>query len=154
MLHLLRRFFVRFRPPVSAAAPSVSTERGSKGEHLAAAWLQREKGFRGIVHNWRSPRDQRRELDLVASDAGVVVFVEVKTRPFDARVPGYYSAVSPRKKRALLQAARDYVRELRTKPRTVRFDVVEVITGPGPDDVEILHFENVPLFPKEFLRRG
>lgn len=121
---------------------------------MAAAWLQREKGFRGIVHNWRSPHDRRLELDLVADDQGVVVFIEVKTRPADARVPGYYSAVSVRKKRALLQAARDYLRELRSAPRTVRFDVVEVVTGPGPDQAEILHFENVPLFPKEFLRGG
>jgi putative endonuclease len=148
----LRRLAARFKSTAPLVSPS--TERGSVGERLAAVWLQREKGFRGIVHNWRSPQDRRLELDLVADDEGVVVFVEVKTRPADARVPGYYSAVRPRKKRALLQAARDYLRELRTPPRTIRFDVVEVITGPGSDQVEILHFENVPLFPKEFLRRG
>lgn len=84
----------------------------------------------------------------------MVVFIEVKTRPAEALVPGYFSAVRPRKKKAVLQAARDYLRDLRAPPRTIRFDVVEVITGPGPDQVEILHFENVPLFPKEFLRRG
>lgn len=151
MLDPLRRLIARLKP---APAASPATDRGSTGERLAAEWLQREKRFRGIVRNWRSPRDRRLELDLVADDEGVVVFIEVKTRPADARVPGYYSAVKPRKKRALLQAARDYILQLRTKPRTIRFDVVEVITGPGPDKVEILHFENVPLFPKEFLRRG
>lgn len=150
MLDPLRRLVARLKPAARTAASP--TERGGVGERLAADWLKRERGFRGIVHNWRSPHDRRLELDLVAEDEGVVVFVEVKTRPADARVPGYYSAVRPRKKRALLQAARDYVRELRTPPRTIRYDVVEVITGPGPDDVEILHFENVPLFPKEFLR--
>jgi len=152
MLDPLRRLLSRLKPAAARAASS--SERGSIGERLAADWLRREKGFRGIVHNWRSPHDRRLELDLVACDDGVVVIVEVKTRPADARVPGYYSAVRPRKKRALLQAARDYVKELRTAPRTIRFDVVEVITGPGPEDVEILHFENVPLFPKAFLRQG
>lgn len=149
MLDPLRRFIARLKP-----APSAPADRGSTGERLAAEWLQREKGFRGVVRNWRSPRDRRLELDLVAEDDGVVVFVEVKTRPADAMVPGYYAAVKPRKKRAVLQAARDYILQLRSKPRTIRFDVVEVVTGPGPDAVEILHFENVPLFPKEFLRRG
>jgi len=151
VLDPLRRLIRRF---TSGPAASPATDRGSIGEHLAAQWLQSRKGFRGVVCNWRSPRDRRLELDLVAEDDGVVVFVEVKTRPADARVPGYYSAVQPRKKRAVLQAARDYILQLRTKPRTIRFDVVEVVTGPGPNDVEILHFENVPLFPKEFLRRG
>ena len=121
---------------------------------MAAEWLVRHKGFRGIVHNWRSSRDRRLEIDLIAEDEGVVVFIEVKTRPADALVPGYFSAVKPQKKKALLQAIRDYIHQLRTKPRTIRFDIVEVITGPGSNQVEILHFENVPLFPKEFLRRG
>lgn len=142
----------RIAPPVSPT--SKSTERGSTGERLAAEWLVRHKGFRGVIQNWRSPRDRRLEIDLVAEDDGVVVFIEVKTRPADALVPGYYSAVKPRKKSALLKAVRDYIHRLRAKPRTVRFDVVEVITGPGPEQVEILHFENVPLFPKEFLRQG
>lgn len=150
MLALLRRLFSR-RAATPAAEPG-GIDRGSLGERLAADWLRREKGFRAIVHNWRSPRDRRRELDLVADDRGVVVFIEVKTRPAEALVPGYFSATRPRKKRALLQAARDYLGQLRTRPRTIRFDVVEVVTGPAPDAVEIRHFENVPLFPKGFLR--
>lgn len=152
MLKTIRRLLARLTP--AAAPSSESSKRGSTGERLAAEWLMRKKGFRGIVHNWRSPRDRRLEIDLVGDDDGVVVFVEVKTRPADARVPGYFSAVRPRKKKAVLQAARDYLHQLRAKPRTIRFDVVEVITGPGREQVEILHFENVPLFPKEFLRRG
>ncbi len=152
MLNPLRRVLARLAARESST--SESTERGSTGERQAAEWLRHHKGFRGIVYNWRSPRDRRLELDLVADDAGVVVFVEVKTRPAGALVPGYFSAVRPRKRKALLQAARDYVHQLREKPRTIRFDIVEVITGPAPEQVEILHFENVPLFPKEFLRRG
>ena len=152
MLNPLRRILARLTP--APEPTSASTQRGSAGERLAAEWLKREKGFRGIVQNWRSPRDRRLELDLVADDGGVVVFIEVKTRPADARVPGYFSAVRARKKKAVLQAARDYIHQLRVKPRTIRFDIVEVITGPAPGQTEILHFENVPLFPKEFLRRG
>ena len=116
--------------------------------------MRRERGFSGFVSNWRSPRDRRLEIDLVAEDHGVVVFIEVKTRPHSALVPGYFSATRPRKKKAILGAARDYLRQLRAKPRTVRYDVVEVVTGGPESEVEILHFENVPLFQKGFLRGG
>jgi putative endonuclease len=149
MFPWLRRLFNTLRGRARS-----DESRGSTGERLAAEWLQREKGFRALVHNWRSPRDRRLEIDLVGDHNGVVVFVEVKTRPSDALVPGYFSATLPRKKRAVLQASRDYILQLRSKPRTIRFDVVEVVTGPGRDDIEIRHYENVPLFPKEFMRRG
>ena len=74
--------------------------------------------------------------------------------PADALVPGYYAAVKPRKKKAVLRAARAYLRALREKPLTVRYDVVEVATSKDGAGPEIRHFENVPLFSKEFLRAG
>ena len=77
---------------------------GDRGERLAAAWLRRERGFTIVARNWRSPRDRRDEIDLVARDGEVMVFVEVKTRGADALVPGYY-AVDDRKKRVLRRAA-------------------------------------------------
>ncbi len=130
-------------------------DRGAAGEHLAARWLERERGFHILLANWRAPRDRRMEIDLVARDGEVLVFVEVKTRPAAALVSGYHAAVTRRKREAVLRAARAYVAALREKPRTVRYDVVEVATGPaggvGPDS-EVRHYENVPLFPKGFLR--
>lgn len=138
MLSLLRSFFVlRGRAP----------DAGQQGEDRAAVWLQRERGFRIIVRNWRSPKDRRDELDLVGDDGGVVVFVEVKARAAGALVPGYH-AIDARKRRVLRRAIRAYLRHLVIKPRTFRFDVVEVTSGPAGGDV--LHFENVPLFSKHF----
>ena len=124
---------------------------GDRGERLAAAWLRRERGFTIVARNWRSPRDRRDEIDLVARDGEVMVFVEVKTRGADALVPGYY-AVDDRKKRVLRRAAQAYLAGLREKPRTIRCDIVEV-TLPVPGAVgepEIRHFENVALFAKHF----
>jgi len=125
---------------------------GADAERRAAAWLERERSFRMLARNWRSPRDRRDELDLVARDGEVLVFIEVKSRSADALVPGYYAAVKPRKKKAVLRAAREYVRALREKPRTIRYDVVEVATHANGTEPEVRHFENVPLFGKEFLR--
>jgi putative endonuclease len=123
---------------------------GGLGERLAAEWLQRERRFKLLARNWRSPRDRRDEIDLVCEDGDVVVFVEVKARAAGALVSGYH-AVTARKKRVLRRAIRSYVAQLRQKPRTFRFDVVEI----GLPDAEgrppqILHFENVALFSKYY----
>ncbi len=126
------------------------TETGEQGEALAASFLRRERGFVIVARNWRNPRDRREEIDLVCCDGAVLVFVEVKARRADALVPGYY-AVNARKKRVLRRACTAYLRQLRPPPRTFRLDVVEVglpVEGAAPPTV--LHFENVPLFPKHF----
>jgi putative endonuclease len=126
-------------------------DAGDRGERLAAGYLQRELGFAIVARNWRSPHDRRDELDLVARDGDVLVFVEVKARSAGALVPGYY-AVNKRKKRVVLRAARAYLAGLAQRPRTLRFDVVEVtlpVAGAGTAP-EVRHFANVPLFPKRF----
>jgi putative endonuclease len=146
MLRLLQNLF----------APKRSAGSGERGERLAAEWLRRERGFAIVAQNWRNPGDRREEIDIVGRDGEVLVFVEVKTRAAGALVPGYH-AVDQRKKRVLKRAAETYLAQLRDKPRTFRFDVVEV-SMPVADakgqmaaaKPEILHFENVPLFSKYF----
>lgn len=125
-------------PPRPAAA-------GAWGERRAEDFLRRERGFRVLARNWRSPRDRRDEIDLVALDGEALVFVEVKTRSARALVPGYF-AVDPRKRRALGRAVRAYLGGLSHPPRTFRLDIVEV--APGPDGAELRHFENAGLFSR------
>lgn len=134
----------------SLLGPTGPADRGARGEKHAVAWLVRERRFALVTCNWRNPRDRREEIDLVARDGTILVFVEVKTRAPGALVPGYY-AVDARKRRVLRRAIRAYLKQLREKPLTFRFDIVEVVLPAGaaaPD--EILHFENVALFPKHF----
>lgn len=114
---------------------------GSVGEREAERFLKREKGFRIRERNWRHKKD---EIDLIADDEGILVFVEVKTRKAGGLVPGYY-AVDKRKKRALRRAAWAYMRTLKQTPRTYRLDVVEVNYRPG-EESEVLHFSNVECF--------
>ena len=129
-------------------------ETGAKGERVAADWLRRERGFSIVARNWRSPRDRRDEIDLVCRDGDTLVFVEVKSRAGDALVPGFH-AVDERKRRVLRRAIKVYLGRLAQKPHTFRFDVVEVIHGhTGGRTPEVLHFENVVLFPKHFDGRG
>ncbi|MSU49753.1 MAG: endonuclease [Opitutus sp.] len=148
MLRFLQRFF--------SFGPRVAADAGGCGERLAADWLQRERRFVLVTRNWRSPRDRRLEIDLVCRDGEALVFVEVKARSADALVPGYH-AIDRRKKRALRRAIEAYLVRLSEKPRTFRFDVVEVsfpLAAPDSNaatvEPQVLHFENVPLFSKHF----
>lgn len=132
------------------------SDLGAAAERFAASWLQQKRGFTIVASNWRNPRDRREEIDLVCRDGEVLVFVEVKARSATARVAGYY-AVNQRKKNALLGACRSYLARLNPQPITYRFDVVEVSVPEVPPpgivvEPQVLHFENVALFPKRFLR--
>lgn len=128
-----------------------AVDAGGQGEQLAAEWLRRERSFAIVARNWRSPRDRREEIDLVCRDAEVMVFVEVKARAAGALVPGYF-AVDWRKKRVLRRAIEAYLAQLRQRPHSFRFDVVEVVfpAAGATAAPEIRHFENVPLFSKYF----
>ena len=143
MLNWLRRFLGTAGRPSGPA-----TARGAEGERLAAGFLRERAGYEIIVRNWRNPRERREEIDLVCRDGEVLVFVEVKTRSADALVPGFF-AVDRRKKRTLRRAIHAYLTQLRVRPRTFRFDVVEVILG-GKTPPQVLHFQNVQLFPKGY----
>lgn len=122
---------------------------GEWGERAAADYLRYRLGYELVARNWRSGRE---EIDLVCRQGAILVFVEVKTRSERALVPGVY-AVDHRKKKALRRAIHSYLNGLRRPPRTFRFDVVEVTSGPAGGAARILHFENVPLFSK-YYRRG
>lgn len=146
----MSRFWARIRGWFLGRRPS--PDAGRMGERLAASWLEHAKHFRILAVNWRAPRDRRLELDLVARDGDALVFVEVKTRSARALVSGYYAAVAKRKRDAVERAARAFIHGLGERPRTVRYDVVEVSYTRVGEEPEVRHFENVPLFPKGFLR--
>lgn len=129
-------------------APTARAEAGARGEQAAADFLTAREGFAIVTRNWRSPRDRRDEIDLVCRDGEVLVFVEVKARAEGALVSGF-QAVDQRKRRALRRAVHAYLGALATPPRTFRFDVVEV-TLSGRLPPQVMHYENVPLFPQGY----
>lgn len=94
---------------------------GNKGEMLAARYLA-DKGFAVLEYNWRSGH---KEIDLIAIERNVLVFVEVKTRSNE-----FYGdvreAVTPRKMRNVILAAEAYM-ELKKIDLPVRFDVITVV---------------------------
>ncbi len=111
---------------------------GLWGEKQAEALL-RTKGYRILGRRLRIGR--RDELDLVARDGDILVFVEVKTRrseDFGRPV----SAVDRKKKHALSRAAVRYLKRLHPPAKYFRFDVVEVIGSADSPQNEMNHIIN------------
>ena len=128
--------------------PDGTDDRGAAGERIAATFLEKRMGYAIVVSNWRNPLNRREEIDLVCRDRDVLVFVEVKTRLAAALVPGYY-AVNRHKKKVLRRAIHAYLTQLGARPRTFRFDVAEVVTS-AKVPPQVLHYQNVPLFPRGY----
>jgi putative endonuclease len=94
---------------------------GAEGEREAEKFLRRQR-YTIVARNYRCPAG---EVDLIAIDRSIVVFIEVKTRT----QPGFGSpleAVDRRKQRQILRAAQYYISEKRLHHRDARFDVVGV----------------------------
>jgi putative endonuclease len=125
-------------PAGAARRPEPVTRReiGRRGEEAAVAALRR-LGYRIVERNVRL---RRGELDVIADDHGVLVFVEIKARR-SSRCGTPAEAVTARKRRALVALASAYLVRSRWTERPCRFDVAEVwIEQDGrPPRVEILH---------------
>jgi putative endonuclease len=88
----------------------------------------------------RNVRTRLGELDLVADDHGVVVFVEVKGRTTDA-FGGALLAVDHRKRVKLTKLAAQYLAQRHWSDKACRFDVV-LVQGRSSDQGRIEHLQN------------
>ena len=108
---------------------------GKEGERVAEQYLKK-KGYTLVERNYRCAVG---EVDLIALDRRVIVFVEVKTRSghgFGTPL----EAVQPRKQRKMIQAAQFFLTQKKLHQRDARFDVVG-ISWPGGQPV-VEHIEN------------
>lgn len=106
----------------------VDTRRitGTLGEQAATDAIA-EQGYE-ILH--RNYRVRNGELDIVAMQDGVLVFLEVKTRTSNAfGLPE--EAVNHRKQKRLRLLASEYLRRERPNTRGMRFDVISVAMNAG-----------------------
>ena len=103
---------------------------GIKGEMLAARYLA-EQGLAVLEYNWRSGH---KEIDLIAKERDVIVFVEVKTRSSVA-YGDVRETVTPQKMRNVVLAAEAYVKK-KMIDLDVRFDVVTILTRGDTYEIE------------------
>ncbi len=108
---------------------------GERGE-LAAARFLRRLGYHIVAHR---ERDRMGEIDLVAVDDRVLVFVEVKTRrSADKGRPS--EAVDEEKQQRLTRSALSFLKHHHLTGHPVRFDIVAVTWPDGARAPVIEHF--------------
>jgi len=113
-------------------------ELGKWGEDRAAEYLER-KGYTIIERDWKSGR---RDLDIVAQDGEVIVFVEVKTRR-NSLFGQPEESVDYHKLQSLQQAINHYIK-FRQIRQEIRFDIISVVGTIGTEP-DIQHIQDVAL---------
>ena len=93
---------------------------GGAAEDEAARYLSRH-GLEVVARNYRT---RLGEIDLVAREGDVLVFVEVRLRS-NARFGDALESVEARKRARIVAAARQFLARMRPEP-PCRFDVVSL----------------------------
>jgi putative endonuclease len=106
---------------------------GKRGEDLACAELER----RGYVIVDRRFRTRSGELDIVARDGSVLVFVEVRARS-SSSFGTPFESVTWRKRQRLSRMAASYLFVRRLSGVACRFDVVAILERQGTQTIELV----------------
>ena len=111
----------------------MSSDSGLKAEDMAAEYL-RARGFKILDRRWACPLG---ELDIVASDSGTLVFVEVRARA-SSSYGSPLETVTGAKQKKVIKAALSYLKAKALKPEALRFDVIG-FTGDGAEPEHIVN---------------
>ena len=110
---------------------------GQWGETIAHDYLV-EHGYKVIERNFRT---EYGEIDLIAEQDGVTVFVEVKTRTGN-QYGNPEGAITPEKTLHMVESAQAYVQNNADLTGGWRIDVIAIRRGASEKSPEITHFEN------------
>ncbi|MDP1677529.1 MAG: YraN family protein [Bacteroidota bacterium] len=107
--------------------------KGKIGEDVAVNYLK-QNGYEILEQNYYYNHG---EIDIVAKDGKVLVFVEVKSRR-SVRFGEPEESVTPKKQELLRRTAEGYVIEKNIGEIDCRFDVVSVVMNEGKADCKVL----------------
>lgn len=128
----------RFPPPRRNKTPDRRRATGLAAEEEAARHLL-ELGYVILERNWRC---RSGEIDLIALDGGVLVFVEVRSRRNPTRFGTAVEAIAPRKRVQVRNVAQIYLSMRRRDcDNPVRFDVIAVTFDGQGAVTELRHLE-------------
>jgi putative endonuclease len=96
-------------------------EIGRKGEELAVRYLKK-LGYSIIEKNYRCPMG---EVDIIAREGDILVFIEVKTRK-DISFGRPKEAIDYRKRWQISKVAQYFLKKKNLQNISARFDVLEV----------------------------
>ncbi|MBI3385219.1 YraN family protein [Candidatus Gottesmanbacteria bacterium] len=111
------------------------TPETDSGQARALAFLQKHN-YQIITKNFRTKFG---EIDIVALEGNVLVFVEVKCRTNTVfGLP--FEAVNSAKLRQIAKAGEIYQFKNKNSPQSVRIDVISILLSPGGEalNVEVL----------------
>lgn len=112
---------------------------GNLGEEKATLFLQ-EIGYKILERNWRF---SKAEIDVIAKDGEVLVFVEVKSKSYT-----FFGApeesVSAYKENLIIDAAHQYMIKI-GHDWEIRFDIISIVFDKNKD-ASITHFKDA-FFP-------
>jgi putative endonuclease len=110
---------------------------GNRSERAAIRFLK-HLGYRIIARNYATALG---ELDVVAMDQSVIVFVEVRsTETSHIERPAF--SVDAAKQRQLTTLALQFLQKHRLMGRPARFDVLAVSWPPGQREPKIVHYRH------------
>lgn len=108
-------------------------ELGKRGEDLAVFHLKKLR-YKIIERNYRCNQG---EIDVIALDKNILVFVEVKTRSSN-KFGSPLTGITTKKQRQLVKTALFYLQKHRLFNRDARFDVVAVEIDSGKERVNLI----------------
>ena len=107
---------------------------GKWGEETATEYLM-QRGYEIIARNARTPYG---EIDIIAKQKDIIIFIEVKTRTSN-KMGLPEESITPRKRQHMLDAAQHYAAE--NEIDHWQIDVISIEGKPGSTP-KITHFEN------------
>jgi putative endonuclease len=107
---------------------------GREGEDKAVSYLK-ENGYRIVERNFRNKLG---EIDIIAVDAGVICFIEVRTRRNVGSHSLAYESVGASKQYQLSKIALSFLKAKKLTERKARFDVVSVSLSDAGDKIGLL----------------
>ena len=109
-------------------------DKGRKGELIAKEYLV-SKGYNILNLNYRNKIG---EIDIIALEKDILVFVEVKTRT--STKFGYaYEAVNRKKQEKIIYCSQLYMQQNRLLNYQMRYDIIEVYLT---SNLKINHIQN------------
>jgi putative endonuclease len=108
---------------------------GSRSERAAVRFLKR-LGYRIVARNWSNPSG---ELDIVAVDGSVLVFVEVRSTG-EEEIDRPAASVDADKQRRLTDLALQFLKEKRLLGWPARFDVLAMSWPAEQREPRIVHY--------------
>ena len=116
-----------------------NTKKGKIGENIAENYLKK-CGYKIIEKNWHYSKNA--EIDIIALEGEILVFVEVKTRT-TLSFGHPFEAINTLKLRKLYTAIYGYINNSKNKYKSFRIDGIAVI---GLKQPKIEHIKNIGQF--------